>query len=128
MSGVLNLHGGFILGIMLLGIYLAGNIGNALYGASILKEYLTVANVQPGWEKVLDKYNIDWIFYNAESTLSTVLSQRADWHLLYADKVANIFLKKNPKHQILITKYPARKLLRQQPMHAFNQNPPSASK
>ena len=57
-------------------------------------------------EQVLEKYNFSWIIYNANSTLSVVLMQRDDWKLIYADKVANIFVKDIPENQYLIEKYP----------------------
>ncbi len=77
-----------------------------MYGVDIIKEYLKLVRVKPGWEKVLEKYNFSWIIYNANSTLSVVLMQRDDWKLIYADKVANIFVKDIPENQYLIEKYP----------------------
>ena len=77
-----------------------------MYGTEKLKEYLKVARVKPGWDEVLQKYNIDWIIYNANSPLSMFLMERDDWKLIYADKVANIFVKDIPEYQYLIEKYP----------------------
>jgi hypothetical protein len=77
-----------------------------MYGTSILKEYLTVVNVQPGWEKVLEKYDIGWIIFDAESALSAILRQRRDWQLLYGDKVANIFVKSDLYPQTLTGNIP----------------------
>ena len=54
----------------------------------------------------MKKYNIDWIIYNANSPLSMFLMERDDWKLIYADKVANIFVKDIPEYQYLIEKYP----------------------
>ena len=77
-----------------------------MYGVDILKEYLKLVRVKPGWEEVLKKYNFSWIIYNANSTLSVVLMERNDWKLIYADKVANIFVKDIPENRYLIEKYP----------------------
>jgi hypothetical protein len=77
-----------------------------MYGVYRLKEYLKLVNVRPGWDEVLKKYDIHWIIYNANSTLSVFLSQRDDWKLIYADKVASIFVKNTPENQHLIEKYP----------------------
>jgi len=77
-----------------------------MYGANILKEYMELIVIRPGWEKVLEKYNFGWIIYNANSALSILLMQRDDWKLIYADKVANIFVKDIPENQYLIEKYP----------------------
>jgi hypothetical protein len=82
-----------------------------MYGASRMKEYFKVAGVKQGWEDVIEKYNINWIIYNANSPLSMFLMERKDWRLIYADKVANIFVRNIPENQAIITKYPDVKLV-----------------
>ena len=82
-----------------------------MYGVDMLKEYLKVANIKPGWNEVLKKYHINWIIFNANSVLSLFLMQRDDWKLIYADEVANIFVKDIPEYQYLIDKYPDVKLV-----------------
>jgi len=77
-----------------------------MYGVDMLKEYLKVARVKPGWNEVLKKYDINWIIYNANSALSQFLMQTDEWKLIYVDKVANIFVKNNKENQHLIDKYP----------------------
>jgi len=76
-----------------------------MYGTDILKEYLKVRHFKHGWEKIIEKYDITWIIYNANSLFSRFLLQNDDWKLIYADKVANIFLKDIPENQSLIEKY-----------------------
>jgi len=77
-----------------------------MYGTERMKEYFKVTGIETGWDKVLEKYDINWIIYNADSTLSNFLLQRDDWKLIYADKVANIFIRRMPYNQQLINKYP----------------------
>jgi hypothetical protein len=77
-----------------------------MYGVDILKEYIKVTGIKPGWDEVLKKYNIKWIIYNANSALSLFLMENDDWTLIYADNVANIFVKNIPENQYLIEKYP----------------------
>jgi hypothetical protein len=77
-----------------------------MYGVDMLKEYLKVAGLKSGWDEVLKKYDISWIIFDANSALSLFLMQRNDWKLIYADEVANIFVKKDKEHQYLIDKYP----------------------
>lgn len=76
-----------------------------MYGVRNMKEYLKVTKLQPEWQKVLEKYDINWIFYNADTALSTFLLQRSDWKLIYADKVADIFVKNVPQNRALIDRY-----------------------
>ena len=76
-----------------------------MYGTERMKEYFKVAYIRPGWDKVLEKYNIEWIIFNTDSTLSQLLLERKEWRRIYSDKVANIFLKDAPEHQNLFKKY-----------------------
>ena len=76
-----------------------------MYGDDIMKEYMKVVRIELGWDEVLKKYDINWIIFNANSTLSLFLMQRDDWKLIYADEVANIFVKNVQKNQYLIEKY-----------------------
>jgi hypothetical protein len=85
-----------------------------MYGSDRIKEYLNVTNVTVGWEGTIQKYTIDWIIYNANSPLSMFLMQRNDWQLIYADNVANIFVKNIPENRRLIDKYPDIKLVTKQ--------------
>jgi len=82
-----------------------------MYGAERIKEYYKLTNIEPGWQDILKKYDINWVIYNDKSTLSQFLLQRDDWRLIYADKVANIFIKNKPENLVLIEKYRNIKLL-----------------
>lgn len=76
-----------------------------MYGAERMKEYNNISGFEPGWEKLLEKYRISWIIFDAKSALSRFLLQDDRWRLIYADKVANIFVRNLPEYQYLITKY-----------------------
>lgn len=78
-----------------------------MYGAERLKEYQKVTLFKQGWEKVIQKYNISWAIFGANTSLSRHLLIHKDWKLIYADKVTNIFVKNVPEHRHLIEKYPA---------------------
>ncbi|MGB3400405.1 MAG: hypothetical protein WBA34_09610 [Candidatus Deferrimicrobiaceae bacterium] len=76
-----------------------------MYGAERLKDYMRVIGLETGWEKVIAKYDIGWIFFDADSLLSRSLYEQEGWHLIYADKVANIFVKKTPEYRDVIRKF-----------------------
>ena len=76
-----------------------------MYGVERMKEYFKVTGIEIGWDKVLTKYNINWIIYNANSYLSRFLLEGDEWKLIYADKVANIFVRNTPENLPLIDKY-----------------------
>jgi len=77
-----------------------------MYGSTWGSQYLKVVTVQPDWEKIIEKNNITWVFSSATSSLSSILLEKKDWHLVYADKVANIFVKEIPVNRRLMEKYP----------------------
>jgi len=76
-----------------------------MYGAQRLKEYLSVRGIAPGWERVLEKYGISWVIFNARSPLSQHLLERPDWRLIYADRVAVIFVRNTEEYEALIERY-----------------------
>jgi hypothetical protein len=76
-----------------------------MYGPERMKEYLKIQNSEPGWEKVLEKYDIDWIIFDARSALSRYLLVLGVWRLVYADTVAHIFVREIPKYRPLIERY-----------------------
>jgi hypothetical protein len=76
-----------------------------MYGVDRINEYNKIRNFEPGWEKILGKYHITWIIFSAESELSRFLQQDGEWYLIYADKIANIFVRNITAYHYLIDKY-----------------------
>jgi len=76
-----------------------------MYGKDRLKEYLQIRSFNEGWEKTLDKYGINWIFFDTNSTLVRFLAGRKDWKLIYQDKVGSIFIKDTLQNDEIIKKY-----------------------
>ena len=79
---------------------------NDMYGVEHMKDYLRVMRLDKEWENVLEDHDIQWIFFDADSLLSRYLHERPDWQLIYADKVAHIYVRDIPEYQYLIDKYP----------------------
>lgn len=80
-----------------------------IYGNEKLQDYLDVFNMKPGWEKVFEKYNINWIIWDAKSAQSQYLILKKDWKLIYSDNVANIYVKNNQQNKCLINRYSVEK-------------------
>ena len=76
-----------------------------MYGARLGSEYLKVARTLPGWQDVLQKRHVDWVFFNTGSMLASLLNTDPGWHLIYSDSVASIFVRDKPQYQHLIAKY-----------------------
>ena len=78
---------------------------NDMYGVEHMKDYFKVIRLRKDWEKVLETYDIQWIFFDANSLLSRYLRERPDWHLIYADQVAHIYVMDIPEDEYLIEEY-----------------------
>lgn len=76
-----------------------------MYGVEFMKEYVKVAKAEEGYEDVLDKYEVEWVLYNANSPICQLLAAGGGWKLVYADTTANILLKDIPRFRPLIEKY-----------------------
>ena len=76
-----------------------------MYGTPIMKEYSKVANMEPGWKDVLDKYNINYIFYYTDSVLVGHLLTDVGWRQIYTDNVGSIFLRNTPENAETINRY-----------------------
>lgn len=64
---------------------------------SPLGEYLITKRALPGWQKIIEKYEIDLIAISPSSGLGQALSKGVEpWHLVYKDKVVVIFSKQTP--------------------------------
>lgn len=77
-----------------------------MYGTARFKEFQKVAGFSPGWETIVDKYDIGWFFITSDSLLTRYLQIHPGWRLIYSDNVANIHVRDTEKYRYLIGKYP----------------------
>jgi len=91
-------------------VFLDGRLD--MYGEAWGSQYLNVVTMRPGWEEVFEKNDFSWVFIGAEAPLSSVLLEKKNWRLIYADRVAHIFVKQIPENHLLIDKYPNVKPIR----------------
>ena len=61
------------------------------YGDEFGERYLDLLNVKYGWEKTLDKYDIDTIAVSPDIALSSTLKISRDWRVVHDDGVAVVF-------------------------------------
>ncbi len=76
-----------------------------MYGADQFKDYLTMVYFKPGWEKIIEKYKINWMILNSDSIFSRYLMERKDWRLIYSDRVANILVRDISENQDILRDY-----------------------
>jgi hypothetical protein len=78
-----------------------------LYGDDFFKDVFEVVDHPlPGWKGILDRYDVQWVIHSPDSALSAVLLESRDWALVYADRVALIFARRNGVNQPVIDRYP----------------------
>jgi hypothetical protein len=77
-----------------------------MYGERWGGEYTKIVRLHPDWERAVEEHRFSWIFLPSSAPLATVLLRHDQWHRIYADGVADIFVKKIPEHAALIAKYP----------------------
>lgn len=90
------------------GVFIDGRAD--MYDA-FLKNYFDVVDLKPDWKEVLDRFGIEWTLITANSPLSVLLLETEDWGLVYADKVANVFVRKGQLNAGLTEKYKDVKLV-----------------
>jgi hypothetical protein len=76
-----------------------------MYGIDQFEDYLNMVYFKPGWEKIVERYNINWVIVSSNSILSRYLMERNDWRLIYADKVACIFMKNVHENEDILKRY-----------------------
>ena len=59
------------------------------YGEALSREYIQVESVQPGWESVLAKYDVDWVIIQSGQPLENALLANR-WNVIYKDDTAVI--------------------------------------
>ncbi len=63
-----------------------------IYGETLTREYETVMSLGEGWEKILEKYQIQWAIVRPQTPLAQKLEENG-WAPLYWDKTAVILRK-----------------------------------
>ena len=76
-----------------------------MYGTERFKEFQRIMIFAPGWESIVEKYDIRWFFIGSDSVLTRYLLEKQEWRLIYSDNVANIHVKNSEEYRYLIDKY-----------------------
>ena len=63
------------------------------YGESLTRQYEKVITTSPGWEGVLDQYDVDWVIMPIGSDLSTALKNIPEWDQIYGDRFSEIMIR-----------------------------------
>lgn len=63
------------------------------YGPRFVEEGLRAWEARPDWAEIFAEYKVNAALVPVDSALGTVLHERADWRLVYSDRVALMFVK-----------------------------------
>jgi hypothetical protein len=61
------------------------------YGEALSREYVQVESLQPGWEDILAKYNVDWVITQSGQPLEDGLLENG-WDVAYQDETTVILV------------------------------------
>lgn len=76
-----------------------------MYGDEFIKEYQSIYSGRHDWEKLFDKYHIDYIVCDRDAPIRQLLITRGDFTLVYDDKANSVLLKNIPRFKLLIKEY-----------------------
>ncbi len=82
-------------------VFLDGN----WYGLPMMRDYLKMMDGRSGYEKLLEKYNVNWVIVYPREPIVHVLLATGKWKMVYKDKTAVVILKDVPENQEIIRKY-----------------------
>lgn len=63
------------------------------FGADYFRDYQRVLDAAPGWQDVLDRYQVDWVLVSADRPIARWLDRDASWRCVYADRTAVVFVR-----------------------------------
>lgn len=63
-----------------------------VYGEAFIRKYERVITLAPGWQTILEEYNVRWALVNADWPLARALAGEG-WKEVYRDETAVIFVK-----------------------------------
>jgi hypothetical protein len=73
-----------------------------VYGSDVLKEFLTVTQVGPGWQGVLDKWQVQTILALRPSPLTETLQAQGGWRLVFTEREAVVFVRETDANRPLL--------------------------
>ena len=65
-----------------------------IYGEVLTREYEQVITLDPGWEDVLEKYDIRWVIMRREAPLVRALSRSDAWRIAHEDPTTVILIRR----------------------------------
>ena len=64
-----------------------------LYGADLLRQFRAVSELRPGWQQILDSWDIKLVLFPSSSAAVQALALNPSWRLQYRDEEASLFVR-----------------------------------
>ncbi len=64
------------------------------YGDALTREYLQAVNGKPGWEAILDRYQVQWVIVPPTAALAARLDESPAWVRRYEDATAGVWVRR----------------------------------
>lgn len=61
------------------------------FGEELAREYLTARSGGPGWDEVLDRYQVQWTLTRSDAPLNQLLGLTEDWELVLDDGLTAVY-------------------------------------
>jgi hypothetical protein len=71
-------------------VFIDGRLG--FFGPDLFEDYLTVFDLRPGWEDVLDRHEPDWLLFPPRAPVVTAAPLSGRWRLVYEDELAALLV------------------------------------
>ena len=69
-------------------------IDGRMPGGKIFSEYKQVVNLEEEWQKVLEKYQVEWILVHNGFLFEQIVTSENNWEKVYEDEIAVVLVKK----------------------------------
>ncbi|WP_157819273.1 hypothetical protein [Mariprofundus aestuarium] len=76
-----------------------------MYGDAFLKEYRKIYYGEIGWEKVFEKFAIDYVVCERDAPIRQLLMLRGDFRLVYDDEKNSVLVKEAPRYAEIIANF-----------------------
>ncbi|HEX5808299.1 MAG TPA: hypothetical protein VFY25_06505, partial [Anaerolineales bacterium] len=64
-----------------------------IYGEALTREYERVITLSPGWQDVLDKYEVAWVIVRSNAPLINALTLQDNWLITHQDPTTTILIR-----------------------------------
>ena len=65
-----------------------------LMGDQVMNEYVDVFQLHSDWLDILNQNKVDYVVFEPDTALTSALATQPDWHLVYSDSVAVIYVRR----------------------------------